>query len=119
MDEWTIDDLPARFRDVAELISLPSALKLVREYGGRSVYVPLPARIEDHHLAGLLGGRPAEQLSRHYGGGELAVPRLVTLERAARNRAIRVARQDGVTVAALAQKHALTERGIWKILSAP
>jgi len=39
-DEITIEDLPEKFRDVAELLGMENAMKLVDFCGGDHVYVP-------------------------------------------------------------------------------
>lgn len=115
MDDLTLSDLPVRWREVAEIIGLQSALELVRLRGGRTVYVPCRDRLKNSRLQELVPDA-AGLLSLHFGGEELPVPRLTALERSARDRAIIAARKAGHTVADIADRFGLTERHTWRVV---
>lgn len=61
---------PERLIEIAEVIGDEAALRLVRVYGGRSVYVP-GKPIEGHSLEQLLGRDAFVKLVLNYGGAEL------------------------------------------------
>ena len=114
-----LDDLPASARDLAGLIGLPATLRLVEKWGGTMrLYVPRNIG-PDHELARVLGLEAARALSSRYDGDYLpSVPRCADALRAARDRALLRRRAEGASPAALALEFGLTERHVWRILSA-
>lgn len=108
--------LPGVLQDIAELIGLPSTLKLVEAYGGVRLYVPKKIDAE-HDLSRLIGLEQATTLAENYGGEDhFDIPRAVAATRAARDTCIRADRANGMTHRELALKNKLTERQIRTIL---
>jgi len=109
-----IDELPDGLRDIAELIGLPLALRLVEARGGRRFYFPYGVAPE-HALVQLIGQEAAEILCREYPGERLEIPRATNYHRAVRNAHIHQSLAKGVSQSALAGDHGLTERQIRNI----
>ncbi|MBF0184292.1 MAG: hypothetical protein HQM06_07875 [Magnetococcales bacterium] len=110
------EDLTPSMRDVADIIGLPDAQKIVRQYHGTRIFVPRTATTQ-HHLANLLGMAQARLLSEHFGGDTLTVPRLANLLRHQRNREIVRRYDQGEAVRGLAREYQLTDRQIYAILT--
>ena len=119
-DTIHIDSLPKRLREAAELIGVPAALLLAREYGGRRLYVPLPANChEEHPLARLLGLDALRKLAEEWGGQEhFTIPCATNVQRVLRNAQVRAARAAGTCVSQIAQQFGMTERHVARIISA-
>lgn len=111
----TLSDLPARYREIAEVIGLIPALELVARWGGRKIYVPTKSRLIG---SALHASAPelASLLSLHFGGEHLSVPSLTHLVIRSRNRQIRSDRAKGAPVSYLAAKYALTTRQVLRCL---
>lgn len=109
--------LPGVVREIADLVGVPAAIKIVGKYGGVRLSVPLDVGPE-HPLAELIGLAAAEQLARTYGGMEhFDIPRCARALRHVRVQAIRADRERGHTHRTLALRYCLTERAIRKILN--
>ena len=67
-------DLPPMAQDIAERIGLDAALTLIAKKGGCYLKVPLKAR-QDGPISKLIGYKAARDLSFHFGGEKLELPR--------------------------------------------
>lgn len=112
-----LSSLPESVLQLAELIGLPAALKIVDSYAGTRLYVPFEMR-HDHPLVLLIGRELADKMARHYGGEQyLDIPRCVEAARHARDEAIAADFVAGASYRALANQYHLTMRGVAKILA--
>ncbi|WP_186301480.1 Mor transcription activator family protein [Denitromonas halophila] len=103
--------LPALLADIARLIGVPGALKLIDRHGGTRLYVPeqIP---RGHALVTLLGHGEALLLAERYGGDRIDIPVAHGWRRAMRNAAIMHERRSGTPQPAVARRYGMTERGI-------
>ncbi|AFT79063.1 hypothetical protein AMBLS11_12450 [Alteromonas macleodii str. 'Black Sea 11'] len=99
-------------RDLAHYIGLKALLRLEREYGGQYIYIR--ANEPDPNLCYAIGPTAARQLTAHFGGSDIYVPR-VTLIRI-RNDEIKRGRNTGKTIHELAAKFRLSTHQIRKII---
>jgi len=113
-----LEDLPASARELAEIIGLPAALRLVEGWGGWSfLYVP-KAPGPEHALSRALGHQAALALAAAYGGDYIrSIPRCADAMRLARDRRLLGRRAEGASPAGLALEFGLTERHVWRILA--
>lgn len=107
--------LPQSAKDLVELIGLEAALELIKARGGTQVRLPKTAT-PDHYLTGIIGFEALETLCTVYSGDTLAPPRCVNALRALRDAALLRDKREGHTIAALALKNHMTERGVTKAL---
>lgn len=61
------------FQTLVEAIGRASAEKLIAEFGGRRIYVPVTA-LPDSPIAAAIGAGAAARLSRVFGGDRLQLP---------------------------------------------
>lgn len=115
--ELDIDQLPPQAAEIAEVVGVEPALRLVKAWGGVRLYVPQQMP-EDHLLVSTLGRAEADALAARYGGETIQIPRCLHALRAVRNGEIRRARAAGASPALLALRHGLTERQVYAILAA-
>ncbi|NVM78882.1 Mor family transcriptional regulator [Duganella sp. SG902] len=116
-DQIALTDLPHQVRHIAAIVGLSAALKLVQNYGGVRLYVPVTMR-PDHILARMIGFDEACKLSAEFGGMDhFDIPRAAGAIRLVRNREIVYKFVKGKTLRQLALEYVLTERAIQKILS--
>lgn len=110
--------IPESYRYVVETIGIERALVLVQKWGGRSVWVPAPERLDDEHeLVKTLGRDAATKLSKIAAQDRIRVPRCETYLVAMRDEMIRKDYAAGKTAASLASEHRLTERHVFRILA--
>ena len=129
--EMDISLLPAAVQAIARLIGLPATLKLVEEYGGLTLRLPVGAREPGkrmlHDLARRIGPEAAQLLARHYAVTPLYVPNCKPVLLRARDAALLRDRQrlagEGLSerriVQCLALRYRLTERHVWTIFKKP
>lgn len=111
----------ARLEEIVRAIGLGSAMKLVENFGGTRVYLPLPENIEPHNeVARVIGIEAARKLSAVPGWAQqrpsipMARRHLVAIMKNEIRRD-----QDKLTVPELARKYETTERNIYRYLSEP
>lgn len=110
------EHLPESLITLKSVIGLSMTMKMVALFGGARVFIP--KRLNPRHrLALRLGPDVAEQLSRHYGGETLTIPRASRVLRQHRNENIIMHYASGVSVRKLSQIYHLTERQIYSILN--
>ena len=111
-------ELPGVVGELAELLGVDKALALVEAYGGVQLYVP-QTMTADHRLVKMIGPEAAGKLSDRYGGELIrSIPRCAAYVRSARDQEIRTRYTGGESAMALARAYAVTERQIWRIVSA-
>ncbi|UXY14440.1 DNA transposition protein [Chitiniphilus purpureus] len=120
--------LPETMREIALLVGMDGAMKLVRQFGGTSLRIPQGKhRLGQQRyaqLAQLLGEHEMSRLAEHFRGSDAVyIPRCSSIARALRDIAIRHAfdeytreESSNRAVAKLARMNGLCERQIWKIL---
>lgn len=114
-DSTLIDFLTGRTRELIDVTSVESALKLVETYGGTAIWVPKNPKPE-HALAQLLGLADFKKLCHYYGDTALEIDRCAGAIRALRNTKIL---EDSVTMTdrQIARKYKMTERHVRRIRS--
>ena len=103
--------LPYVVQDIAHLIGLGAALKLVEHYKGTSMWVPGQFK-PDHVLVKIVGHHAASQLIEAYGGECLEMPKCEDAVRAVRNGQIKLSDKSQ---SQLAREYNLTVRQIRNI----
>lgn len=99
--------LPKRVAELADVVGLANALKLVELRGGRRIYVPKKAH-EKHWLIPHIGMAALEKLAERYASLNIEIDRCQGLKRA-----IIVAEfERGVSTSILAESYGCTERNI-------
>lgn len=123
--------LPAQVREIARIVGLPNAMRLVNELGGTSWEFALGAnrdgQIRIAALGDIVGEEAAALLTSHMGGDKIYIPRCAAALRRVRdleiNRQFEQAVREGVTantvVAELARAYKLSDRRVWIILKQP
>jgi Mor family transcriptional regulator len=123
--------LPQQILDIARVIGLPAALRLVNELGGTSWEFAQGAnrngQIRVAALGDILGEEAASLLTSHLGGEKIYIPQCSAALRRLRDleihRQFEQAVREGVTantvVAELARANNLSDRRIWIIVKQP
>lgn len=126
-DHVELSQLPAVARELAEVIGMRNAMRLVDAFGGTTF--PVPKRetklgeLRFATLASVIGPEAADALVKRFGGTDLYIPRCVEALRGARDAAI-CAEYDRLVqtmsgneaVQRLARQHQLSDRHIFNIL---
>ncbi|MBR8084709.1 DNA transposition protein [Burkholderia vietnamiensis] len=119
--------LPDVVKTIIKLIGLPTTVRLVEQLGGTTFPVAMRrsrlGEIRYEALAEIVGPDAADQLTAHFGGDVLYVPRCVKAMRELMYRSIR-AEFDVLTrdhaanhaVAQLALRYQMADRHVWRIL---
>ncbi|GAA5787298.1 Mor transcription activator family protein [Chitiniphilus shinanonensis] len=130
MPSWTpqMAELPDTVQEIAVVVGLPNAMKMVKQYGGTSLHIPQGkhrlGRSRYDELAALIGGEEIQRLADHFRGCDAVyIPRCARILRAVRDEAIRrefdeYTREESANraVTKLARDHDLCERRVWEIL---
>lgn len=87
------DPVPPQLRHLAELIGMPTALRLCQARPGLRIYVPRKPRA-DHELCKLLGRESFQALCESHGGDLLEVPKATRLHAAIRANQVRHSRRN-------------------------
>lgn len=109
--------LPPVLAEIAEVIGLSLALKLVAECGGTEVY--LSARPRDGIAVQVIGAAAMAALFARFGAGHIDIPLASAAHRARRNATIRAASAAGVSKQRLARRLQLTTRQVRRICNTP
>jgi hypothetical protein len=91
-------------------------MQLIGRFGGCAIYVPHQVS-SGHPLVVSLGEETAEWLCQQFGGGQILVPKLDCLLAAIRDRAVREDHQAGKSIREIADRHCITFRSVYRILS--
>ena len=120
--------LPQQIHDIAQVIGLPAALRLVQELGGTTWEFAKGSnrngQIRVAALADILGEETAQKLTQHLGGEKIYIPQCTTALRRLRDLKIHQQFEQGVRegvsantlVAELARAFRLSDRRVWVIL---
>lgn len=123
--------LPAHVREIARVVGLPNALRLVSELGGTTWEFAKGAnrngQIKVAALGDILGEEGAALLTIHLGGGKVYIPQCAAALRQLRDleihrqfeQAVREGVSANIVVAELARTYKLSDRRIWIILKKP
>ena len=123
--------LPRQILDIARVVGMPTAVRLVEELGGASWEFAKGSNrnglIRVAALADLLGEEAARRLTQHLGGEKIYIPRCADALRRLRDleihRQFEQAVREGVSantvVAELARSNRLSDRRVWEILKQP
>jgi Mor family transcriptional regulator len=107
--------LPKTLQEIAQEIGISDTLKLVRHYGGTSVYIPRKLKT-DHELIAVLGLDSAIKICEKFGGYDrIEIPKAQMLTLELRNIEI-LNDKKTLSRSKVARKYGLTERQISKIL---
>lgn len=122
------DKLPAQVLEIAEVVGMPAALRLVNELGGTTWEFARGAnrngQIRVAALADIIGDEAAQRLTMRLGGETIYIPRCDAALRRLRDleihrqfvQAVREGVGARVVVAELARTYKLSDRRIWIIL---
>ncbi|TAN50877.1 MAG: hypothetical protein EPN21_07965 [Methylococcaceae bacterium] len=72
-DNLPLHLLPPTLRQIAELCGLPVLVKLVRRFGGSSLWIPQADHLTDSPLLPLIGAEAAQRLAAAFGGRYLPI----------------------------------------------
>ncbi len=108
--------MPEGLREIASVVSLEAAIKLVDAFGGTTLQPPTTEKFR-RELYRAIGRENADKLCERYGGGQLYVAGAGAMERSLRNRNIVALYGQGTSRKELARGYGLTERAITKILN--
>lgn len=115
LSQVCLEDLSSGYREVADVIGLEAALRLVQAFGGVRFAVPRKCAAQ-HPLTIALGEEAVLSLERFCGGTELRIPTAAQACRGRRDRAITAERAAGRAVQELARRFGLDERRVQQIL---
>jgi Mor family transcriptional regulator len=102
-------------KEISNLIGISDTLKLVKQFGGLSIYLPKEFS-ENHELACAVGIESALKIYNYFGPvGAIEIPKAHSLAISFRNNKIKEERQSH-SRKSLARKYCLTERQITNIL---
>lgn len=125
----TTSKLPETARALIGLIGYPAAQELIRALGGRTVTFSKGKRAEGQaqyeFIVEITGREAADTLSEHFDGTPVYIPRCAKVLRTERDRRI-IEEYDAATrqvsgrtaVAAIAERHCMTDRNVYRILTA-
>lgn len=120
--------LPQQVQDIARVVGLPSAMRLVNELGGTTWEFARGAnrngQIKVAALADILGEETAEKLTSFIGGEKIYIPQCAAALRRLRDLEIHRQFEQGVRegvsanalVAEIARSYKLSDRRVWGIL---
>lgn len=127
--EQVRDQLPAQVLEIADVVGMPAALRLVTELGGTTWEFAKGAnrngQIRVAALADIVGDDAAQLLTSRLGGDVVYIPRCDVALRRLRDleihrqfeQAVREGVSARVVVAELARTYKLSDRRIWIILN--
>lgn len=110
-------DFPELIEAIAEAIGEDAALTLFIRFNGRHLCVPLNCP-SGHLIEQTIGKEKAKQFCQVFAGENLDFPRGAFVLKRIRNENIKKDLQAGMSRADAATKYDLTERQIYKIISA-
>ncbi|MGH7814536.1 MAG: hypothetical protein ACREQI_11125 [Candidatus Binataceae bacterium] len=102
------------FGEVARAVGEHAAVRLIADFGGRRVYVPVAPAAGDL-LSRSIGLPAARSLARHFGGERVPIPSSAV--HAARRPGILAMRAQGVSISRIAHQLRCTERYVYKVLA--
>ena len=109
--------LPGSMRRLVPYVGLRSVVELMRTLGGRRIFVPRNSASASW-LKTVLSAPLFDAIVAVYGGTNLEVPIIVSIERVLRNDAIVVDAAAGMRLDGLVDKYAMSYRHLRKIIRA-
>lgn len=106
--------LPRLLRDIADIIGLDAALKLVRAYSGLRLYIPERAHA-GHPVAQIIGVENLQKLANIYGRENLSLPKIDAADRQIKHHTVHALRASGIPVKHVARETGYTERRIYQL----
>lgn len=129
MSENRAESLPETLQDMAGRFGMPLVRLLIERFGGAVLSVPSKSREAalSKELEPLVGPDGLSEFLHEYGGTKIYIPTLCREKVRARDAAINAERDElarkGLSeralVAALAARHGLSHRQVWRILKKP
>lgn len=107
--------LPASIKELLKSLEVATVYALIEEYGGTRIIVPKIAT-EEHELARLIGFAELKTFCYLFGGSVFDCPRCLKALNTLRDNEMLADKRAGLTLAELARKHGITERGVSKAL---
>ena len=105
--------LPASLQELIPIIGTTAIVQLIQRWGGRSVYVPTPARLTaQHQLSTCIGHPNAKLLSEYIHGADLPIAIGKNLASAMQRLDIVALTQQGHSAADIAKRYQITERWV-------
>ncbi|PWG62838.1 hypothetical protein [Sediminicurvatus halobius] len=118
MSDAERQDLPERILEIAEVIGLDGAMRLVDHWGGLRLYIPEPDHITGAHpLARRLGLQRARALATTYEREKIDVPNCKPALHRAWDARLLEEKHAGASARQLAIRHGVTERTVWLALA--
>jgi Mor family transcriptional regulator len=117
LDQVRIEDLPESLQDIAEMVGLGVAIKLMAAYPGRRLFVPARGFPQGHPLRETLTEEELINLSKKLSSVVFTVPTGRKALQAARDRVIHDDRRAGLSLDQLCSKHKLSLRRITAIVT--
>lgn len=122
--------LPEAVQHLVALIGIAAVVRLVEQMGGTTFPVALRrsrlGEIRYEQLSEVVGPDAADQITKHFGGENLYIPRCVDAVREARDRKLRddfdaITKQHSAitAVAQLAIRYKMSDRHVWRVLKQP
>ena len=108
--------MPSLIQELADAIGGPALEKLLGEYGGVHLRVPIRAR-PGHRLEHVIGDWAFKRLCATFGGECLSMPKRQSVRLEQRNLEIVAERMQGESVETIARRHDLTVRRVFSILA--
>lgn len=107
--------LPDSIKELLTIISVNAVAILIKQYGGTRLQVPNKTTTL-HKLMDQIGLEDFNALCARYGSTSLDLPRCVKALAAVRNSQILRDKRNGLSLAQVARKYNMTERGVSKAL---
>lgn len=119
----TEEVFPDVLREIALYVGHDAAMKLVKSYGGTSIYIPSVASRISQGIEEAIGREAASSLCNGFGGSDLYIPRCLKGLLLSRNISVCLDYEDLITsmgsdaaTNVLARRYALSNRYIYMIL---
>ncbi len=109
------DLLPGRIKELADVIGITAALKLVEIRGGIRMTVPKLKPKANHWLLSTLSDDELDKLISYYGGETIEIDRCAAALRLIFEKQVIQEHRNGLSNSMLARKYGYTERGIRKL----
>jgi len=110
------DLLPQLIQELADIIGLAAALKLVKAYPGVSLYIPANPH-PDHPLASIIGFDALCELSKVYAQETLTLPKLDAAERQIKHQVVAEMLDQNHSIRTVALATGYTSRRIQQLRS--
>ena len=110
-----MEDLADSMREIAELIGLKPALRLIASHGGCDLIIPTECGPQ-HPVCRAVGTAAAGKLATRFGGDRIYIQNLKSIEGRRRVQNIREDSMKGLSNKALAQRYGISVRQVRTIV---